>query len=128
TGVDAGLGQDDAQVAELVGAGRRVLYLGLPPAELARALERRACDLVVVHAGDAEAARVISTSCEQVIGRPIGAAGLIAEFRAEEFDLVVLHGISATAGAFAELLPAVEHALNPKGTLLARPDPRPEVL
>jgi hypothetical protein len=121
---DGALVPEDERLIELVGAGRRVLYLGLPQAALAHAFQARACDVIVVHAADAEELRGMSVACERVIGRPIGAAGLIAEFRREEFDAIVLQGIAATAETLAELLPAVEHALGRHGVLLARSDPR----
>src|SRR5437899_2158635 len=121
---DGDLGPDDVRLVEIVGAGRRVLFLGLPRASVVRALQRRSCDLVLVHEGDPEAVRGISALCERVIGRRIGAAGLVSELGREEFDVVVLQGIAATAETLSELLPAVEHVLVPRGVVIGRPERR----
>jgi hypothetical protein len=109
-------------IVEIVGSGRKVLYVGHPALPLIRELQRRACDVVLVLPGGSDDAGALSVFCEQVISRPIGAAGLVAELPEGQFDALVLDGEPATASALCDLLPAVEHVLNPNGVVICRPE------
>jgi hypothetical protein len=116
--------RDDAAnlIVEIVGSGGKVLYVGHPALPLIRELQRRACDVVLVLPGGSDDAGALSVFCEQVISRPIGAAGLVAELPEGQFDAVVLDGEPATASTLCDLLPAVEHVLNPNGVVICSPE------
>jgi hypothetical protein len=119
-----GAERDDSAnlIVEIVGSGRKVLYVGHPALSLIRELQRRACDVVLVLPGGSDEAGALSVFCEQVISRPIGAAGLVAELPDGQFDAVVLDGEPATASALCDLLPAVEHVLSPNGVVICCPE------
>jgi cysteinyl-tRNA synthetase len=94
----AGLTRSEARLVEVVGSGRRVLYLGLPAVRVLAAMHESVCDVVLIHSGDGSRLRDASIFCECVIGRPIGVEGLAAEFEMDRFDVVVLDGAAAIDG------------------------------
>lgn len=117
----SGVRPGDERIVELIGYGKRMLFVGRPAEGLFRALQNAVCDIVLVPRGGSTAAvDRVAELCGQVIGRSMSTSRLLAELGDARFEAIVLDGSSATVAGVADLESVLGATLEPYGLVIER--------